>query len=689
MRLPTSRIAAVVSSILVSAVLYGGTVAEPAANAGPTSTTERANAYYHFSMGHLYTELAGTYGNKGGYLTKAIEEFKLAIQADPSNSYLAERLSDAYIQAGRLNDAVTEAEERLKKNPNALESRRVLGRIYARLIGDPQNSRINDEMLRKATEQYQKIVAIKADDYDGWLMLARLYKIAQNSIESEKAFRRALDLDPSSEDAMTGLAMVYSDVGDNKRAVEMLERLARQNPNLRTLTTLANAREQMRDFEGAVKVLRTALEMSPGNIELRRALAQDLLFGGQAAEALKLYEEIAVEDPKDTQTFLRLSQIYRQQRNFAKAQEASDRAKQLEPDNIEVRYNEVSLLEAEGKSDEAIARMKEMVDATEKKSYTPAEGNNRTILLERLGLLYRSDEQYKLAVDAFRKMAEANPDAGARAAAQIIDTLRQSKEYAQALEEAESAYKKYPKDRMLAMVRAAVLADAGKGETAAAEVKKLIDGRDDREAYLALAQIYDKAKNYTEMSNALDAAEKASVSNDEKESVYFMRGAMYERMKNFDAAEAEFRKVLDVDPENASALNYLGYMLADRNVRLEEALRFISKAVELEPSNGAFLDSLGWVYYRLNRLDEAENYLRMAIDKASHDPTVRDHLGDVLAQKGQLKEAIQQWEVSVREWEASAPTEKDPVEIAKITKKLEGARIRLAKETSLPPAKHD
>ncbi|MEN6605786.1 MAG: tetratricopeptide repeat protein, partial [Bryobacteraceae bacterium] len=198
-----------------------------------------------------------------------------------------------------------------------------------------------------------------------------------------------------------------------------------------------------------------------------------------------------------------------------------------------------------------------------------------------------------------------------------------------------------------------------------------------------------KAKNYTEMSNALDAAEKASVSNDEKESVYFMRGAMYERMKNFDAAEAEFRKVLDVDPENASALNYLGYMLADRNVRLEEALRFISKAVELEPSNGAFLDSLGWVYYRLNRLDEAENYLRMAIDKASHDPTVRDHLGDVLAQKGQLKEAIQQWEVSVREWEASAPTEKDPVEIAKITKKLEGARIRLAKETSLPPAKHD
>jgi tetratricopeptide (TPR) repeat protein len=189
------------------------------------------------------------------------------------------------------------------------------------------------------------------------------------------------------------------------------------------------------------------------------------------------------------------------------------------------------------------------------------------------------------------------------------------------------------------------------------------------------------------MGKALDAAEKLSVSPEDKQTVNFMRGAMYERMKNFDAAEAEFRKVLEADPENASALNYLGYMLADRNVRLEEALRSIDKAVKLDPNNGAYLDSLGWVYYRLDKLDEAEKHLRRALERVSRDPTVRDHLGDVLAKKGQLKDAIGQWEISLKEWEASAPSEKDPAEIAKITKKLEGARIRLAKESLGPIAK--
>ena len=107
-------------------------------------------------------------------------------------------------------------------------------------------------------------------------------------------------------------------------------------------------------------------------------------------------------------------------------------------------------------------------------------------------------------------------------------------------------------------------------------------------------------------------------------------------MKEYDAAEVEFRKVLEADPENANALNYLGYMLADRNVRLDEAQKLISKAVELDPQNGPYLDSLGWVYYRQNRLEEAAGYLQKALQKSStsNDPTVHDHLGDVYFKQG-------------------------------------------------------
>jgi tetratricopeptide (TPR) repeat protein len=125
-------------------------------------------------------------------------------------------------------------------------------------------------------------------------------------------------------------------------------------------------------------------------------------------------------------------------------------------------------------------------------------------------------------------------------------------------------------------------------------------------------------------------------------------------------------------------------MLADRNVRLNEALEMIKKALEQEPENGAYLDSLGWVYFRLGRLDEAEDYLKRAAAKSPKDPTVNDHLGDVYLKKSNLKEAVAQWELALKMWNASAPADIDHSEVAKIQKKLESGRVRLAKEQAGP-----
>lgn len=184
------------------------------------------------------------------------------------------------------------------------------------------------------------------------------------------------------------------------------------------------------------------------------------------------------------------------------------------------------------------------------------------------------------------------------------------------------------------------------------------------------------------MSKAIDAAEKLSTTQDEKENVYFVRGAMYERQKKYDLAEEEFKKALKVNPESAAALNYLGYMLADRNVRLPEALDLIKKAVALEPNNGAYLDSLGWVYFRMNRLDEAVEQLRRALEHGSRDPTVHDHLGDVYSGLNKWKDALAQWEMALHEWHSNAPSDLDTTEVAKLQKKVESAKIRLAKENS-------
>jgi Flp pilus assembly protein TadD len=130
-------------------------------------------------------------------------------------------------------------------------------------------------------------------------------------------------------------------------------------------------------------------------------------------------------------------------------------------------------------------------------------------------------------------------------------------------------------------------------------------------------------------------------------------------------------------------LNYLGYMLADKGMRLPEALKLIRKAVELEPMNGAFLDSLGWAYFKLGEYELAEENLRQAVERDQTDPTVHDHLGDLYEKTGRIRLAAAQWELSIAEYAKSSAADVEPGDVAKVQHKLENARVKLAKQESV------
>jgi tetratricopeptide (TPR) repeat protein len=132
-------------------------------------------------------------------------------------------------------------------------------------------------------------------------------------------------------------------------------------------------------------------------------------------------------------------------------------------------------------------------------------------------------------------------------------------------------------------------------------------------------------------------------------------------------------------------LNYLGYMLADRGVKLEEALTLIKKAVDLDPSNGAYLDSLGWAYFRLGKYEQSEEELLKASQRIGTDPTVHDHLGDLYQKTGRLKLAAVHWERAVAEWSKTIAAEVDSDDLARVQKKLESAKMKLAKEQGEKP----
>ena len=645
--------------------------------------TDRSAAYFNYSMAHIFADLSAASGNKSEYLNPAIDYYKAAIKADPVAGFMSTELSDLYVQAGLGNRAVTEAEAALKANPSDLSPRRILGRIYARLIGDPQANRVREDMVRKALDQYVKIAEQEPKDVDAWVMLGRLHKIVQDNAQSEKAYRKVLELEPENEDALTGLAMTAAEQGDVTGAAAMLEKANAKNPNPRALTQLAETYEQMKDFKNAAKAWQKALDLSGGNPEIKRQLANNLLLSEQLDEAIRVYEELVEEEPKDLGSVLRLSQIYRQKKNFDKARVYAKKANELDGTNLDVRFNDVVLLEAEGKPTEAVALMKEMLENTIRKTYLPQEKNNRISLLERLGVMQRSYEQFPDAVKSFEEAAtlvSGDDKTLNRMQAQIVETYHQAKDYAKAESAADEYLKKSPNDRALRVLRANLLGEMGKSQLAVDSLTKLMDGKQDRETYLSIAQVWEKGKNYAEMGKALDSAEKLSLAPDEKEAVYFLRGAMFEKQKNLEAAEVEFQKILKSDPTNAGALNYLGYMLVDKNIRVAEGLAMIQKALDLDPQNGAYLDSIGWAYYRMDKLDDAAKYLKMAVEKTSKDPTVHDHLADVYFKQGKFKEAIATWERSLSEWTVAAPSEKDEKEVAKVQKKLDNAKVRLAKE---------
>ena len=667
-------------ALVLAGFLVAVSLAQTAPQTPSTTETNHAAAYYNFAMGRLYALMAQAEGSQDNAL-KAIQFFKDALKADPKASASYEELTDLYLALSRPADATALAQEALKQDPENVDAHRMLGRVYFSMINKGTQNQVDERALKMATEEFRKVTEKDPKDADSWVTLGRLYAGSNNTAEAEKAYNAALAAEPDNEEALTGLAMVYGNMGDTAKAIEKLKAATDKSPNERSLMILAKAYEDQKNFKDAADALRKAVELQPENGQLARNLAEDLFLSDQYDEALKVFEGLAARSPKDPIIPLRMADIYRSKRDYVKAHAAIDSAKKIDPEGLEPRQEEVRLFQAEGKSDQAIASLKSVLDDTARKIYSKEEQQQRAGWLEELGLLNRAAAHYPESIEAFKQMGVVYKDAGPLVAARIIETYRAAKDYTSALREAEAALKQYPDEYMVAREHADVLGDLGKTDDAVKELRALLNGPRDRETLVALTEIYQKAKRFDEAGKSVDEAEKLSRSDEEKQDVYFMRGALMERQKKFDESEEAFRKVLAINPDHAGAMNYLGYMLADRNVRLDEAYKLIQKAVDLDPDNGAYLDSLGWVYYRQGKLPEAERALVRAVELTGQDATVREHLGDVYSKLGKTKEAIAQWTASMKAFKEQPPSETDPAEVSKVTGKLAAAGVKLVQET--------
>ena len=655
-----------------------------ATNAATRKEPDRSASYYHYSLAHMYEELAATYG-RAEYASKAVEEYKKAIEADPTSEFLNASLAELYAKTGRIRDAVLEAQDIIKRDPKNVEARRLLGRIYLRSLGDMQSGKQSQNILKLAIEQYESIVQLQPDSVEDRLVLGRLYRLGEDRINAEKQFQIATKLQPSSEEAVTTLAILYTDEGDYARALKVLEAIPDKERTSKIYSALGFTYEQKKDYKKAIEAYSKAVEQDGDNLDALRGLAQNLLNDGQTAAALEKYKMIVDADPQDAQTYMRIAEIYRKDGKFNEALDMLKKAQAVVPDSLELPYNLAVVYEGLGRYDDAIQTLQDLIQRNQRAGdlYSPGERNNMSIFLERLGTIYREDRKPQQAVETFRKMTALGDDATSRAYQQIIETYRDNRQWKEATDAAEEASKKLPNDRGLKMVLASQLADMGQADRGLAEVKALLKGTsDDRDVYIALAQMYSRLRRYKEAEDAIAKAQQLATKQDEKDYVNFIAGSIYERQKKYEQAEETFRQVIANDPKNAAALNYLGYMMADRGIHLDEALDYIKRALALDPQNGAYLDSLGWAYFKLGKYDLAEVNLRQAVEKSNDDPTIHDHLADLYQKTGRLKLAIANWEQALDGFNKTVSAEVEPADVAKVQKKLEAAKVKLAREGS-------
>jgi tetratricopeptide (TPR) repeat protein len=642
---------------------------------------DQAEAYYHFSLAHMYEEMMAMYG-RSEYATKAIEEYRLAIENDPSSEYLNASLAELYAKTGRIRDAVVEAQDIIKRDPNNLEAHKLLGRIYLRSLGDLQPGTQSREVLTLAIEQYESLVKIEPKNPDNHMVLGRLYFLNKDLIKAENEFKTALQSDPNSEEAITNLAFLYNDEGDNKKATDLLNSVPEGQRSAKVYAALGSTYEQQKEYKKAIDAFRQAVAMDKENLDAMRGLAQNLSNDNQIDAALTEYRMVQDADPQDATAALRVAEIYRRQGKFDLAMENLKKAGALVQDSLEIPYNEALILEAQGKYEEAAAVLQQMVSHPLPADAHAGDKANRALFLERLGNIYREAGRPMLSLETFRKIIDLGGDEASRGYQDVIDEYRDQKQFGEATKTAQEAVKKLPDDKALKLALAQQLADAGKPDESIKMAKSTLKGGpDDRDTYIMLSQIDLRLKRWKDSEDAIEQAAKLAVRPEEKEYIRFMQGSIYERQKKYDQAEQAFRDVLQQNPSNSMALNYLGYMLADRNVHLEEALTLVKKALDFDPQNYNYIDSLGWVYFKLGKYEQAEENLRHAADKSPNDATIQDHLGELYAHTNRFKLAAAHWEHALDEWNKSMPGDVDQSDVVRVTKKLESTKVKLAQQT--------
>ncbi|HET8647500.1 MAG TPA: tetratricopeptide repeat protein, partial [Vicinamibacteria bacterium] len=490
--------------------------------------------------------------------------------------------------------------------------------------------------------------------------LGAIYGQLGDHAKAAGVWQRYIDEIDASVDAYLQLGTHRLGKGDAEGAVQALKKAVEIEPSARALRNLGDIYRAVEKPEEAIVHYRRALELDPRSMEVRVKLAETLYRQRKFEETITESNVVLVVDPANRFALELKGKALRDLRRFEEAEALATQALARDPDDLAAAYLKATIAESRRDYASAAAQLERILARPREGDDAEQRASNDRLFLVHLGFDYQQLDRHADAAEAFRRAFELTGRKEAAVLAHRIQALVRARDLDKALSEVREGHTRFPDEFQLVTLEAGVLREKGDTEEAiliAEGLRRRSQGN--FEALVEVAEFYQQARRFGDAEAVLAEARKVQPRDLR---ALFLLGAVLERQKRHDAAEAVFREALGVEPDSAPVLNYLGYMNADRGVRVEEALKLIQRAVALDPENSAYLDSLGWAHYRLNRLDQAEEHLRRAVAKGSPNAVVLDHLGDVLRRRGNVREALAYWQRALQGQDEDGELDRDGVE---------------------------